>query len=130
MLRYFLLLNWDANLHATRADAMVAIATLFHGDVPLPRYQSLNIAPTARCVTMFNWLQVRRLLVCVSVCLCVGVPKRHPLTASLRCQETERNPPCVAALLECLWVIQSALYPSESFQGLSLCVVMVTEHVT
>ena len=57
VLRYFLVLNKDYNLHITLNELMVAIATLFH-KLELPRYQSLNIAPTSRCVTMFNWLQV------------------------------------------------------------------------
>ena len=57
VLRYFLLLNHNANLSVTMNEFMVAIATLFHA-VELPRYQSLVIAPTSRCVTMFNWLQV------------------------------------------------------------------------
>ena len=57
VLRYFLVLNKDYNLHITLNELMVAIAMLFH-KLELPRYQSLNIAPTSRCVTMFNWLQV------------------------------------------------------------------------
>ena len=57
VLRYFLVLNKDYNLNITMNEFMVAIATLFH-KLELPRYQSLNIAPTGKCITMFNWLQV------------------------------------------------------------------------
>ncbi len=57
VLRYFLRLNLSHNLHITEAEMMVAIACVF-SKVDLPRYQSLQILPTTRCVTLFNWLQV------------------------------------------------------------------------
>ena len=59
ILRYWLLLNWEKNLHIQGPEFMIGAAVMLSLDkLDIVQYQKLQWVPTARCVTLFNWLQV------------------------------------------------------------------------
>ncbi|WAR13832.1 hypothetical protein MAR_003937 [Mya arenaria] len=56
ILRYFLLLNWQQNLHVTDNEFLALVAMVM-GRSSEEHYQAIVIRPTVRCVTIGNWMQ-------------------------------------------------------------------------
>ncbi|XP_074654960.1 uncharacterized protein LOC141908708 [Tubulanus polymorphus] len=60
LLRYFLKLNWGRYLCLSEDEFVTLVACLFHsesGVVDLNLYQSIEVKPDVRCVTISNWFQ-------------------------------------------------------------------------
>lgn len=56
ILRYFLLQNWDKNLHITDKE-FLALAAMAFGRPKEKEYQQIALRPTPRCASIASWFQ-------------------------------------------------------------------------
>lgn len=68
ILRYFLLLNWNRNLHVTELEFKALMASVVESlytdrikqNKRNKRYRTICIRPTVRCLTLSSWFQVKQ----------------------------------------------------------------------